>query len=180
MIIDSIQLTDFRVFQGRHTIDIAPRVKYHKKRPIILFGGLNGAGKTSILLAIRLGLFGKQAIGYNVSQKAYEDFLAGCIHRAKNRFMQSFVSSVEIKFNYASMGVLKVYIIKREWILDKHRIIERLTLTEDGQEMSELSKEQCQGFLNEIIPIGIADLFFFDGLIVPDFCIQNRHGCFET
>lgn len=163
MIIDSIQLTDFRVFQGRHTIDLAPRTKYHKKRPIILFGGLNGAGKTSILLAIRLGLFGRQAIGYNVSPKVYEDFLAGCIHRAKNRFMQSFSASVEIKFNYASMGVLKAYTIKREWMLDKHRIVERLTLTEDGQEMSELSKEQCQGFLNELIPIGIADLFFFDG-----------------
>lgn len=163
MIIDSLQLTDFRVFKGRHTIDLAPRVKYHKKRPIILFGGLNGAGKTSILLAIRLGLFGKQALGYNVNQKAYEDFLSSCIHRSKERFLQSFASSVEINFNYASMGTLKAYTVKRQWMLDKHRMVEHLTLIEDGQEMSELSKEQCQGFLNELIPIGIADLFFFDG-----------------
>ncbi|MEI2768377.1 MAG: hypothetical protein V9E86_07810 [Nitrosomonas sp.] len=29
--------------------------------------------------------------------------------------------------------------------------------------MSELNDEQCQGFLNELIPIGVSDLFFFDG-----------------
>lgn len=168
MIIDSLHLTDFRVFQGRHTIDLAPRVKYRKKRPIILFGGLNGSGKTSILLAIRLGLFGKQALGYNVSQKAYEDFLKGCIHRAKDRFLQSFAASIEIRFSYARLGILKVYNVKREWMQDKHLIVERLTLTEDGQEMSELSKEQCQGLLNELVPIGIADLFFFDGEKVVD------------
>jgi DNA sulfur modification protein DndD len=163
MIIESLQLIDFRVFQGRHEIDLAPRVKYNKKRPIILFGGLNGAGKTSILLAIRLGLFGKQALGYNVSQKAYEDFLSSCIHRAKDKFLQSFVASVEIRFSYASMGILKRYIVKREWMLANHRMVEKLTLIENDKEMSELSKEQCQGFLNELIPIGIADLFFFDG-----------------
>lgn len=163
MIIESLQLTDFRVFQGRHEIDLAPRTKYHKKRPIILFGGLNGAGKTSVLLAIRLGLFGRQSLGYNVSQKSYEDFLSSCIHRAKDRFLQSFVASVEVRFSYASMGILKRYIVRREWMLSNHRMVEKLTLTENDKEMSELSKEQCQGFLNELVPIGIADLFFFDG-----------------
>lgn len=163
MIIKSLQLTDFRVFQGRHTLDLAPRVKYHKKRPIILFGGLNGAGKTSILLAIRIGLFGKQALGYHVSQKAYEDFLASCIHRARDKFLQSFAAGIEINFSYASMGILKEYTVKREWILSKHRMVESLTLSENGVELTELSKEQCQGFLNELIPIGVADMFFFDG-----------------
>ncbi len=61
------------------------------------------------------------------------------------------------------MGILKEYTVKRDWMLDKHRMVESLVLNENGAEMSELSKEQCQGFLNELIPIGIADLFFFDG-----------------
>lgn len=163
MIIENLQITDFRVFQGRHNIDLAPRTKYNKKRPIVLFGGLNGAGKTTILTAIRLGLFGKQALGYNTSQKVYEEFLAACIHRAKDQFLQAFASNIEIQFTYANMGVLKHYKVKREWMLSNKRITERLTLNEDGKDLSELTNEQCQGFLNELIPMGVADLFFFDG-----------------
>ena len=75
MIIESLTVNDFRVFAGPHTFDFVPRVKYSKKRPIVLFGGLNGAGKTSVLTAIRLGLYGKQAIGKTVSEREYEEYL---------------------------------------------------------------------------------------------------------
>ena len=57
MILESLIITDFRVFQGRHTFDLNPRYKWNQKQPIILFGGLNGAGKTSILTAVRLALY---------------------------------------------------------------------------------------------------------------------------
>ena len=39
------------------------RVKRGNQKPIILFGGLNGAGKTSILLGIKLALYGRLAPG---------------------------------------------------------------------------------------------------------------------
>lgn len=163
MIIECLKLTDFRIFQGHHTFDLTPKTDGWNKKNIVLFGGLNGAGKTSILLAIKLVLFGKQTLGYNKSQKTYEDFLAGCIHRTDDLLLKPFSSEIELKIKYASLGKLKNYSIKRTWMLNKNKIIESLTLIEDGVELSELNNDQCQGFLNEIIPIGIADLFFFDG-----------------
>ncbi|MGQ4845597.1 AAA family ATPase, partial [Klebsiella michiganensis] len=50
MLIKQLVLHNFRVFNGTHTIDLAPRKRPHdlNPRPIVLFGGLNGAGKTSI------------------------------------------------------------------------------------------------------------------------------------
>lgn len=50
MLIKQLVLRNFRVFSGTHTIDLAPRKRLHDEnpRPIVLFGGLNGAGKTSI------------------------------------------------------------------------------------------------------------------------------------
>jgi len=163
MILEQLTLTDFRVFEGRHTLDLSPRIKYGKKRPIILLGGLNGAGKTTILTAIRHVLYGKQILGSGVSHKAYEEFLDSCIHRSKDILFQPFSSSIELTFTYASMGEEKHYLVKRNWMLENKKLVERLSISENGKELTELNTEQCQGFLNELIPIGVSDLFFFDG-----------------
>ena len=57
MILEKLTVSDFRSFAGDHVIDLAPRVKYGSRKPVVLFGGLNGAGKTSILLAVKLALY---------------------------------------------------------------------------------------------------------------------------
>lgn len=164
MILETLSLNNFRVFQGQHEIALAPRAPKRSHKPIILFGGLNGAGKTSILAAIRLVLFGRQSLGHNITQKQYDGFLASCIHNTEDDLLQSFTSSVALKFNYATQGVLKHYCVTRSWMFKKNNTVdESLVIEEDGTEMSGLSKDQCQGFLNELIPIGVADLFFFDG-----------------
>lgn len=162
MLLEQLTLTDFRVFQGKHTFDLTPRTKYGKKRPIILYGGLNGAGKTTTLTAVRLALYGKQSLGPGTSQKVYDDFLERSVHRSKNALIQTNVSSIELTFNYANMGVIKHYTVKRHWMLNSKKIIESLSISQDGKELSELNANQCQGFLNELIPIGVSDLFFFD------------------
>ena len=163
MILEQLTLTNFRVFKDRNTFDLSPRIQYGKKRPIILFGGLNGAGKTTILTAIRQVLYGKQILGSGASNKAYEVFLETSIHRPKCVTFKSSSSSIELTFSYASMGVKKNYLVKRSWMLENKKIVERLSIFEDGIELTALNKEQCQGFLNELIPIGVSDLFFFDG-----------------
>lgn len=163
MIIDSLAVTDYRVFCGRHNFDLAPRTKYKKKRPIILFGGLNGAGKTSIISSVKLALYGKQSLGPATSQKAYEDHLRTSIHKARNTIVQPQSSSIELSFSYAAMGVLRQYLVSRTWMIKGASIKESLSIKEDGKALSELSNEQCQGFLNELVPIGVSELFFFDG-----------------
>ena len=51
MIFERLTLRNYGVFLGRHEIALAPT---SAEAPIILIGGLNGAGKTSILEAVRL------------------------------------------------------------------------------------------------------------------------------
>ena len=53
-------------------------------------------------------------------------------------------------------------------MLEGKKIVEKRSILEDGKELSELNDEQCQGFLNELIPIGVSDLFFFDGEKIAD------------
>jgi len=162
MILEQLTLTDFRVFKGRHIFDLKPRVKYGKTRPIILYGGLNGAGKTTTLTAIRLALYGKQSLGKSIAKSTYDDFLRKSIHSSYNENLQTVTACVELTFSYAKMGILKHYTVKRQWMIKGKSIIENLSISEDNKELSELNAEQCQGFLNELIPIGVSDLFFFD------------------
>lgn len=162
MIIEKLSVTDFRVFQGKHEFDLSPRKKYGKSRPIILFGGLNGAGKTTTLTAIRLALYGKQSLGMMVAKKDYDEFLAKSIHRSRKSLLQANSAIIELSFSYGNQGVIKHYTVTRQWTVDKNKVTEGLIIAEDGKLLTELNHDQCQGFLNELIPIGVSDLFFFD------------------
>ena len=163
MIINKLTITDFQVFQGRHELDLKPRRKYNTKRPIVLFGGLNGSGKTTMLTAVRLALYGKQILGVGASNKAYETYLEGSIHNARESLVQANSASVELDFTYAKLGELKNYKVSRQWVISGKKLTETLRITEDDSKLSELSKDQCQGFLNELVPVGVSELFFFDG-----------------
>ena len=68
MIIHSLELTNYRVFSGKHDIQLAPS---SKKKNITLFGGLNGAGKTSILSAVKFALHGEKAFGQFLTRIEY-------------------------------------------------------------------------------------------------------------
>ena len=163
MIIKNLVVENFRVFSGIHELDLAPRKKYEQQAPIVLFGGLNGAGKTSILTAILVALYGRQAIGFGTAQKSYEKFLRESIHKIPDALIENNMASVELTFSFGNMGVVREYRVKRSWTVDGARIEESLKIFDNDWLLGDLSKDQGQAFLSELIPIGISDLFFFDG-----------------
>ena len=163
MIIKSLKLVDFGAFRSDHIIDLMPREKYGKKRPIVLFGGLNGAGKTTILDAVRLALYGRQAIGRNINQSDYDRYLQEAIHKSSHLLVNPDSASVSLEFIYSRLGKVSTYTVTRSWSASKSQIKENLELLCDGQLLSEISHDQTQSFLNELVPIGVSDLFFFDG-----------------
>ncbi|OLF82895.1 hypothetical protein AWH63_22710 [Marinobacter sp. C18] len=163
MLIKELTLTDFRVYAGANHFNLAPEKRFGKTRPIILFGGLNGAGKTSILLGVRLALYGRLCLGSAVSQKRYDDFLLDAIHHSRETGRSANASSVELTFTYAKLGTESQYHVKREWERKGKGVKEALTILENGTPIKGLSYDQAQNFLNELIPAGVSDLFFFDG-----------------
>ena len=52
MILDEITLTDFGIYGGSQSVELTPP---SPDRPVVLFGGLNGGGKTTVLDALQLG-----------------------------------------------------------------------------------------------------------------------------
>ena len=83
MIFKTLSIQNFGLFCGSHEFDLEPRTKYRKTSPIILFGGKNGAGKTTFLEAILLCLYGKNALDRRMSNRDYCKYISGRIHRPR-------------------------------------------------------------------------------------------------
>ena len=162
MILERLTLSDFRAYRGRHVIELSPRVRYRAERPIILFGGLNGAGKTTLMLAIKLALYGRHALGMGTSKSAYHLFLRESVHASSALVIRSHDAFVELDFVYGKLGDQSHYTVRRSWSTSGRRVQEELAVLQDGQPLS-LSAKASQGFLNELVPIGVSELFFFDG-----------------
>jgi DNA sulfur modification protein DndD len=163
MLLESLTLNDFGLFRGLHVIDLNPSKKYVSTKPIVLFGGLNGSGKTTILTAIRLAIYGKQSLGYGISQKTYDEFLTSKIHRNPHSLVMPNSAHVAIEFLYYKLGKPTRYRVLRSWSVNGKQLKETLFILQDGEAIPEFSQEQCQAFLNELIPLGVSELFFFDG-----------------
>nr|WP_202924639.1 DNA sulfur modification protein DndD [Photorhabdus bodei] len=172
-------LHNFRVFNGTHIVDLAPRKRPNdsNNRPIVLFGGLNGAGKTSILTAIRLALYGRLAFGHAAQQQEYIEQLSALIHKGADYIQNPEEASVELTFTYNKGGKEAEFTVTRTWQKGKK---DRLVLQQDGHTFSEMNYEQCQGFLNELIPHGIADLFFFDGEKIAELAEDESGNILRT
>jgi DNA sulfur modification protein DndD len=166
MIIKTLVLNNFRVFAGQHSIDLTPK----NGAPLVLFGGLNGAGKTSILTAIRLSLLGRLAFEQSSSNSTYINNLADLVYRSSNNNVAAFTSSVELHFEYVRDGKLVEYKISRRWNKGQR---DNLLITENDIERIELNYEQAQSFLLELVPPGIADLVFFDGEKIAELADDN-------
>ena len=164
MIIRRVAFTNFGVYGGRNEFELIPRTDEQFSRPIVLFSGKNGSGKTTFVEGIRLCLHGSLAIGDRVSRSDYEDHLLRKIHRS---FQEGVTppdsASIEMEFDFVRGGERHTYRVERSWHRTKKSVSENLSVTEDGKPPEGLEEDQKDGFLRELVPSSAADLFFFDG-----------------
>ena len=169
MLLTRLVLEDFGVFRGRHVFDLAPRPEESPtggRRPIVLIGGLNGAGKTTIFEAVRLCLYGPLALGSRVRSADYQSYLADRLHRpSPDDPARPKGAALELEFEYTYAGEKKRYRVRRTWHLTPaNRVQEDLYLWENGLPLTVgLTPSQWQDFIRELVPPGISQLFFFDG-----------------
>jgi DNA sulfur modification protein DndD len=159
MILRSIDLVDFGLYAGSNSIDLVPRHRHGAQSPVILIGGKNGAGKTTLLEAVRLALYGRRALGARVGQSEYEAYLRGCVHKPAGVHS----AAVGVEFDYAEAGVVHRYRVRREWAVRGKSVVENLSLDKNGAVISSVPREEWHYFLQELIPPGVSQLFFFDG-----------------
>ncbi|HET6884311.1 MAG TPA: DNA sulfur modification protein DndD [Pirellulales bacterium] len=158
MLLEELTLNNFCLYKGRQTFALAPGRKNGRARPIVLCSGINGGGKTTLLDAIQLALYGGRARCSKRAALAYDDFLRECIHRAVE---PGEGASVGLSFRYAAEGEEHQYDVRRAWQVKEGKLRETLHVSRDGQHDRWLS-DNWQQLVEELIPLGISQLFFFD------------------
>lgn len=156
MTFDELVIHNFGIYRGRHTIPLSP---LRRTSPVILFGGLNGGGKTTLLDALQLVLYGKLARCSNRGNRGYHEFLRDSIHRAVS---PGEGAAIELTLTHRSDGQERVYRVHRAWSDNGKGLRERLEVEVDGQRDAFLTR-QWPEFVEDLLPVRIADLFFFDG-----------------
>ncbi|HEX5275181.1 MAG TPA: DNA sulfur modification protein DndD [Candidatus Rubrimentiphilum sp.] len=155
MLLKQITLRNYRVFPDA-TFDLRTTFE----RPIILFTGNNGAGKTSTLEAFRLALYGRRAF-VGLSDEEIQASL-----RAKfcggNLSQQM---SIALSFDYSDIGETHSVELVRSWRLRRKTIGESLSLTVDG---CGIGTDLADDLLSKIVPAEVFRYFFFDAERIAD------------
>ena len=92
MIIDKLELHNFGVYAGKHSLEMRPT----RGKPIILIGALNGSGKTTLLEAIQLALYGRAAKFLQDKKGGYSRYLEESISRQRG------IDSASISISFRS------------------------------------------------------------------------------
>lgn len=181
MKINRVILENYGVYRGHNVLNLGPRRKNRKQHPIILFGGKNGTGKTTLLDAIRLGLYGKASLGSRITQRSYEEHLRDLIHTSKALLIQPDSAKIGIEFDFVLRGDKVTYYIERTWstngtrnVLESFKIRKKNSVETQAHEsgfyldnawplLTEIESEHWEAFVVDIVPERLSQLFFFDG-----------------
>ena len=177
MILHKLTLDNFGLFRGSQTIQLTP----NGTGPIILIGGLNGSGKTTLLDAVRLCLYGRRSIGPRVSSNEYHEYLSSMIHRNPTSDLPLNYASVSLDFEYARGGEKKQYRVERVWRQhgkSPRTIKEGLTVYQNNRLDLEFDGLHWQDYINELIPAGVSQFFFFDGEDIQKLVDDSSHDEF--
>lgn len=176
MWISRIELINFKSYQ--HQVFEFPAPSHGKN--VILIGGMNGYGKTTILEALYLGLYGKDSIIHLAragikGDVGYPVFLERALHgHALKTKRDSMSVSVQINTNeHEGFQVTRKWFFstKGNWQDEEILIYD----THDGIRTQTRNAEQIEEILDQyFVPAHLAPFFFFDGEEVKRLADHNR------
>lgn len=155
MILDAIVIENYGAYGGRQEAILTPV----EGEPIILFGGMNGGGKTTLLDAVQLAFYGSKAKLSNRNRLGYREYLRESIHRGSDTGEGA---SITVRFRRMMEGETRHFELQRSWREGVKGIEETVRVRRDG-EPDEVMTEHWDEAIEAYLPSGIAHLFFFDG-----------------
>ena len=175
MLLTKITINDFGVYRGRNEFNF----KTTPDKPIILCGGGNGAGKTTLFESIMTCLYGKESLEKKTTQKQYNEVILRSIHRFLGTKKSADEASIIVEFQFAHEGKISEYQVMRMWQNNDGRVDEKFTIKkkvddENFKELDTIEESQWQTFINQLIPKGVAKLFFFDGEKIQNISEQGN------
>lgn len=162
MIIKKLTMHNFGVYADTNVME------FTGNKPVVLIGGMNGRGKTTILEAVLLSLYGSNSFAYTESKyQTYGQYLKSYVNK-KDGTLESFV---EIVFSMDSSDE-EVYQVHREWDAKGQRVHERIWVRKNGEDSAFLT-ENWPMFVESILPSALSNFFFFDGEKIAELAVED-------
>jgi DNA sulfur modification protein DndD len=165
-------LQNFGPYHGRQVITLDPR-NNDNSSSIILFGGMNGGGKTTLMDAIRLALYGARAQCSTRGSLSYSDFLTQCVSSSTPPTEKT---RIELAFEHIENDKPVRYRIVRTWEKNPKDGKDHLGILDIGANDEWLDTSLgsiWDEYVENLIPLGISNLFLFDGEQVKELAQQE-------
>lgn len=174
MIFLELTLENFGSYKGQHIFNLKPESSETGNQPIILIGGLNGGGKTTLMDAIRLALYGQRAqIDRRKKSQSYSDFLSQCVCTKAD---ETAIASVELTFQHVlrvgTYDKLAEIRVQRSWSRNPKGGKDQLQVFKDGWHDEILTKTWDER-VEDWLPLGLSNLFLFDGEQIKELAEQD-------
>ena len=158
MIFTELVLENFGAYADRNIINLRPE-NNGSIHPIILVGGMNGGGKTTLMDAMRLALYGHRAQCSSRNNISYSDFLT---QSANNKITSGQVTNIELSFEQIYNNHWQEFKIIRSWNKHPQDGKDSLSVIREGS-YDPILEENWDEYIEAILPLGISNLFLFDG-----------------
>lgn len=170
MLINNLKICNFGSYEGATEFNLTIN---ESQKNVILIGGKNGSGKTTLFSAIKIGLYGPIAFGYETASPSYYRNIRNYINNRSltNKNGNTYIS---IDFSLEEERDLGHYKILRKWSFEDKRLIETCSVYRNKIELSEEDIISFESYLQFIIPPQLFDLFFFDGEKISDFFLNGN------
>lgn len=158
MIFTELAIENFGAYAGKQTINLRPE-NHESVHPIILLGGMNGGGKTTLMDAIRLALYGQRARCSTRGNLGYSDFLSQSVN---SQATSADAARIELSFEHIFEGHWQQFKIIRAWRKNIKDGKDSLSIEREERFDSNL-EQNWDEYIENILPLGISNLFLFDG-----------------
>ncbi|MBN3872858.1 DNA sulfur modification protein DndD [Nostoc sp. JL33] len=187
MIFLELVLQNFGPYSGKQVINLNPKTDEENSRPIILLGGMNGGGKTTLMDAIRLALYGPRAQCSTRGNLSYSDFLNQCVNnKAESAVLGSpqeeqlskridpvADTRIELLFEHIENDKPIKYRVVRSWTKNPKDGKDTLGILGDSDTWPDALVNIWDEYIENLLPLGISNLFLFDGEQVKELAEQE-------
>ncbi len=182
MWIQRVELSNFKAYQEQ-TFDFQ---RPSAGKNLVLIGGMNGQGKTTLLEALYLCLYGEEATTHmaraGLQEQAYARFLQNALH---GRPSIQRIKTIRVSVTFMETAT-QGYIITRKWHFGIKGELD--SQEAEGFEIRNGVRGERLGDVDEIrdvvatvmAPANLAPFFFFDGEEVKKLADQDRSGWVKT